>query len=304
MEKILKKEKPNTVFYNCKRLLYQSLIMHYGMPIAFLLAFTTLIVTEIFYQVITDEDIQPINLEYEYIAPESAAEDISSLTGYEEISDPWELYNFDIRGFIDVNTQLNVRSEPNTDSDIITTLYWMDPVQYSKVNEDWAIIWLDSGEAGYIARKYIVDEEVTYSKTYEVSGDKAKTYMDYRTITSRSSKQYRLQLRATTDQETGLRILRDRYMVALGSYFNCKVGQFVDIVLSDGEILKCIVGDAKQDIHTDANNLHGLSGDTAEFIVDEKVLKANTSVNGNISYVSDTFDGKVVEVRVYDHIER
>lgn len=274
------------------------------LPIIVTSVLTIIFVGNIIYEVATSEKAQPINeLEIEYVTYENATEDISNVVEY-EVVDPIGKYEFENVGYINVNTQLNVRQEPSTESEILTTLNWMDKVEYSLVNDDWAIILLGEDSVGYIADKYIQDELETYTKTYQVSGDKSKTYMDYRKITDRTSKQYRLQLRASTNEENGLRMLRNRYMVAIGSYFGCKVGQYIDVVLSDGEILECIVGDAKQDIHTDSNNLHGLNGDTVEFIVNENILKDTTDVKGNISDVSDVFDGKVVEVRVYDHIEK
>jgi hypothetical protein len=261
------------------------------------------VIGNIVYDVMTDIHEIPTELTIEYIDPQPVVEDVEDIVDY-EVTDPIEIYDFELTGYIDVNTELNVRSEPNKESEILGTLTWMEEIKYSIVNDDWYCIKLNDDTAGYVASKYVTSEFESYNKTYSVSGDKAKTYMDYRKITDKSSRQYRLQLRATTNEENGLRMLRNRYMVALGSYFGCSVGQYVDVVLSDGEVLECIVGDAKQDIHTDSSNLHGINGDTAEFIVNEDVLKATTPVKGNISDVSDKFDGSVVEVRVYDHIEK
>lgn len=283
--------------------IYYYLFIRMWLPIITAGILIPLFLYEVFYYTSLDK-YDTVNLDIEYIQPDSAAEDVSSITDYEDPIDLMDVYKFENTGYISVNTQLNVRKEPNTDSEILTTLTWMNEVHYSYISDDWSIILMDDGTVGYIASKYITDTKETYTKSYPVSGDKAKTYMDYRTITNRYSRQYALQLRAQTNEENGLRTLRGRYMVAIGSYFNCKVGQFIDVVLSDGEVLPCVVGDAKQDIHTDSNNLHGLSGDTVEFIVDEKVLKATTNVDGNISYVSDVFDDKVVEIRTYDHVER
>ncbi len=221
----------------------------------------------------------------------------------EETIDLSKMYDFEQVGYINVNTELNVRKEASKSSEILCTLNWMDEVNYSIANDEWACVKLNNDEYGFIASKYITDNKESYTTTYSVAGDKSKTYMDYRTITDRRSNQYKLQMRASTLEENGLRILRDRYMVAVGSYFGCSVGQYIDVVLADGEVLECIVGDVKQDIHTDSQNLHGLNGDTVEFIVNEDVLKDKTDVVGNISDVSETFDGKVVEIRKYDHIE-
>lgn len=282
--------------------LYYYLFIRMWLPVIT----AALIIPAFLYEVVYYTNLDKheyVHINVEYVEPENATEDVSNIEEY-KVVDPFDIYEFENVGYIDVNTQLNVREEPSTDSEILTTLTWMNEVHYSYVSDDWSAILMDDNKVGYISSKYITDTLETYTNTYNVSGDKAKTYMDYRTITDKYSRQYALQLRASTNPDNGLRMLRGRYMVAIGSYFNCKVGQFIDVVLSDGEILECIVGDAKQDIHTDSDNLHGLSGDTVEFIVDEKVLKSTTEVDGNISYVSDVFDGKVVEIRTYDHVEK
>ena len=288
-------------------MLYDMMFIKYDIVIVLSLVVLFIVVDIITYVLTDTYEEYYTEVKYEYVEPEPVVEDkdIPALVIHKEkeIVNPLDLYSFDLTGFINVNTELNIRQEPNTDSEILGKLTWMDKVSYSVINDDWAIIKY-SDTVGYIANKYITDTEETYVESYSVSGDKSKTYMDYRKITDRTSKQYALQLRASTDQDNGLRILRNRYMVAIGSYFGCKVGQFIDVELSDGEVLKCIVGDAKQDIHTDDQNLHGLNGDTVEFIVNENVLKDKTTVKGNISDVSDVFDGKVVEIRKYDHVER
>lgn len=283
-------------------LLKHVLLDKIDVAIILTLVITADVLGNIIYEAVIDTYPEQKEFVIEYVDPQPVVEDVEDIVDY-EVLDPLEIYEFELTGYIDVNTELNVRSEPDKGSEILTTLTWMDEVNYSTVNDDWYCINVD-GTAGYIASKYVTDTYETYTKTYSVNGDKSKTYMDYRKITDRSSKQYRLQLRATTNEENGLRMLRNRFMIAIGSYFGCKVGQYVDVVLSDGEVLNCIVGDAKQDIHTDSSNLHGLNGDTVEFIVNETVLKETTPVIGNISDVSEVFDGKVVELRVYDHIEQ
>ena len=50
-----------------------------------------------------------------------------------------------------------------------------------------------------------------------------KTYMDYRTITDKSSAQYMLQMEAYTD-DMGLRKYGDHYIVAMGAYYSDNVG--------------------------------------------------------------------------------
>ena len=65
-----------------------------------------------------------------------------------------------------------------------------------------------------------------------------KTYMDYRTITDKSSKQYKLQQdnNVYTDDE-GFRKIEDKFIVAVGTYYGT-VGTELLIELSSEQYLK------------------------------------------------------------------
>lgn len=128
-----------------------------------------------------------------------------------------------------------------------------------------------------------------------------KAYMPYQKITSKASKQYQLQQSATTD-ENGLRKYNGRYMVAVGSYFNAPVGTYLDVTLSTGTVLKCVVGDRKQDAHTDNLNLQTPNGNIVEFIIDENTLNEEVKHRGDVSKL-EGFDGYVKSVLVYDEGE-
>lgn len=109
-----------------------------------------------------------------------------------------------------------------------------------------------------------------------------KSYMDYRTITSTGSPQYRLQQQANS--VNGFRMLGGRYMIALGSAFG-KVGDHVTIVLESGVSIPCIIGDIKADHHTDSSNKVHLSDDSIiEFIVDTGSLSGKIKSTGDCSY--------------------
>lgn len=99
------------------------------------------------------------------------------------------------------------------------------------------------------------------------------TYMDYKAVTARSSAQYQLlnSDSAHTDKITGIRMIDDRYCIALGSYYTSKVGQKVNLVFENGTVIKCILGDCKSDKHTDpSHRFHSVDGSVAEFIVDSE----------------------------------
>lgn len=128
-----------------------------------------------------------------------------------------------------------------------------------------------------------------------------KAYMDYRAITSKNSKQWKLQQQATTD-ENGLRVLDGRYLVAIGSGFNAPVGTYIDVYLVNGNILNCIVGEWKQDRHTDAKNMQAPNGNIVEFIVDKSALESHVRTGGTISKI-DGFESGVKYIVVFDEDE-
>lgn len=130
-----------------------------------------------------------------------------------------------------------------------------------------------------------------------------KAYMDYKAITTPTSKQYKLQQSVNTYTDSqGLRRYNDLYMVAVGTYYTKEVGTLLKVTLDSGNVLNCIVGDIKSDIHTDDLNQHR-NGNIVEFIVDTPFLENEARVMGDISYLSgDNFVGKVVGMEVVDSI--
>ncbi|MDD3039740.1 hypothetical protein [Bacteroides sp.] len=112
-----------------------------------------------------------------------------------------------------------------------------------------------------------------------------KTFMDYRTITDETSKQYALQRLATTD-ENGLRKFNNKYIVAMGTYYSHKVGKEFILTLDNSREISVIVGDIKQDIHTDTHNQYAsISGNIVEFIVDEDKLSNKVLRTGDVSHL-------------------
>lgn len=128
----------------------------------------------------------------------------------------------------------------------------------------------------------------------EVSGE-FKTYMDYRTITDTSSRQYSLQTKAITNDD-GIRELDGRLMVAMGTYYTKKVGKKFDITLSTGEVIPVIVGDIKSDLHTDPTNRYiEHNGNIVEFIVNEDVLDRKVRITGSLNH--GKLKGKITQIQ-------
>lgn len=132
-----------------------------------------------------------------------------------------------------------------------------------------------------------------------------KSYMDYRTITKTDSPQYKLQKEAVTDKN-GLRKKGDYYIIALGTYYSDTVGDCFEITLDSGESFKAIVGDIKDDRHTDRyHRYHPMSdgrGDVVEFIVDAKKLPRKVKIWGSVSALEE-FSGEIESIESIEYTE-
>jgi len=128
-----------------------------------------------------------------------------------------------------------------------------------------------------------------------------KSYMDYRAITDKSSKQYKLQhcKDIYTDNE-GFRKIGDSFIVAVGTYYTNEVGKCLEVKLSTGRTFKAIVGDIKANNHTDhTNRQHLKDGSVVEFIVDTKNMDQLSKKMGDMSYAKRAnLKGDVVSITV------
>jgi len=123
-----------------------------------------------------------------------------------------------------------------------------------------------------------------------------KSWMDWRSITYRNSRQWRMQQIAYTCGY-GFRRVDGLYMIALGTYFLYHgVGDVFDITLSSDITFRAVVGDVKCDRHTDpTNRFHRSDGSVVEFIVDRRVMCRSVLSMGNISFAG--FPGEVVSIK-------
>lgn len=143
--------------------------------------------------------------------------------------------------------------------------------------------------------KTVISVPKTYSKR------DFKSYEDYRDITSPTSPHYRLQKHYAYTNSDGIRMVEGRYCIALGSYFTTAIGQYINIVLANGTVIPCILGDQKANAHTDSLHIaHRTDGSVVEFIVDLDKLPRTPKIMGNISYSYDEWQSPVVQVIVYN----
>ena len=198
-----------------------------------------------------------------------------------------------------LTSNINVRSEPSTDSEILEVYPFNQKIQYQKYNDEWVEIQYKSGIA-YICSEYICDEQLDYIEYIAPITSGFKSYMPYTTITSKSSPQYKLQQIAYTGTY-GIRQYDNRYCVAIGTAFNADVGTYFDLILANGTVISCIVADIKADKHTDSNNMVTIAnGCLTEFIIDSSTLNRKAKRMGDISYCNKDWNSRVEKIRVYD----
>lgn len=103
----------------------------------------------------------------------------------------------------------------------------------------------------------------------------AHPYMPYTAVTNQGSRQYQVLngSDAWSDPATGLRMVGDRICIAIGQGYGMKAGDKVDVVLDDGSIVKCILGDMKALCDTDpTGRYHNTDRDVVEMVVDYAVF--------------------------------
>ena len=136
----------------------------------------------------------------------------------------------------------------------------------------------------------------------EEADGKFKTYMDYRKITDKSSKQWALQEQAWTEGR-GFRKIGEHFLVAVGTFYADEVGKELLIELEDGQRIKAIVGDIKQDKHTDPTNRYvPVNGNIVEFIVDVEKLNPEVIKRGDVSWLG--LNGKIKSIWEVERYER
>lgn len=118
------------------------------------------------------------------------------------------------------------------------------------------------------------------------------TYMAYTAVTSRNSGQYKLLYgdSAYTDTVTGLRMVDGRYCIAVGTFYASKIGTKINLVMENGGVVECILGDVKSDEHTDPTHRYQkYDGSVAEMIVDYNYFKSTSQypsdLRGRISRI-------------------
>ncbi len=134
--------------------------------------------------------------------------------------------------------------------------------------------------------------------TYSYEG--FKTFEDTNKITFGEAGQIN---RNSTTNELGIQTLNDRYLVAVGTYFNLQIGQYFDLVLENGTVIPCVLGDTKADVDTCNSNIFTVhSNCMSEFIVQTDALPNEVQQKGDISFAKPEWNSPVKEVITYENV--
>ena len=228
---------------------------------------------------------------------------------------------------VEVEEEASVKLTPNP------ILQYFIPITYKELDSKIAIneevefllnykSTLQQIKGKYVHYDYVFDEEIScIDKLIEIYGEEYKyveytiisvpkeytgrrdfkSYEDYRQIKSKNSPHYKLQNTYAYTGDFGIRMVDERFCIALGGYFTDIIGQYIDVVLENGVVIPCILGDQKARAHTDDMNIsHLTDGSILEFIVDKPMLNDIPRKMGNISYCCDEWRSPVAYVIVYN----
>ena len=157
-----------------------------------------------------------------------------------------------------------------------------------QLQEELALLQAEKDEiqADYHALVTLLNNEEPMER--EICSSSAfKSWMDFRSITDRSSKQWKLQQNANTDKNYGFRMVDGNLLVAMGPQYG-PVGSEYIIQFEDGKVINAMIGDIKHQGCTSDD------GSMIEFIVDSKVLPHFLKDSGNYN---DLFQGRITMIR-------
>jgi len=187
---------------------------------------------------------------------------------------------------------VNVRTEPNTDSEVVCTLIEYEPIRVWETHTDWY-----ETKSGYYIRKDLLTDEVPSYQVYSLYST-FKSFTDWQLVTASDTPQYKLLRSESYSGDYGIRMVDGRYCVALASSFNCRIGQKFDIILENDEIIPCIMCDQKDDLDTDG--MYTLdNGCATEFYVDTNILYHPAKHAGDLSEIPG-WNSSVVKIKVYE----
>lgn len=197
---------------------------------------------------------------------------------------------------------VNVMQQPYQCSEVLGVIPFNTCIIYQIYDDEWVHVeYEDSNIGAYIKREDISVNQPESFEYFIINKIKFKSYMPYTSITDKASKQYELQDTYAYTGIHGIRQVNHRYCVAVGTAFNTNIGDYVDLILENGEVIPVIISDIKADKDTDSRNIATkANGCVSEFIVDTDFLHKEAKKNGSISFCKNEWDSPVVSIKVYN----
>lgn len=153
-------------------------------------------------------------------------------------------------------------------------------------------------KVGFIESDKLLEEPIPYSDYTIPAYSGFKSFMDYEAITDVSAPAYKLTRNSMIGRE-GILMKNDRYLVAIGLHFDARAGDYVDLILKNGTVIKCIIGNRKSWEDTDPSMLFTENGCMSEFIVNTDSIPAEARKSGDISKIHEEWQSPVETVRIY-----
>lgn len=197
---------------------------------------------------------------------------------------------------------VDFRKKPKSKSKVVKSFYFCKKVKYLKYNKKWAKVRYKK-KIYYTYLKYISKKKLSYQTKPAPSNNSIKSWMGYLAITNTASRQYKLQHSKAYTGKYGIRQVKGRYCIALGSYYTTTIGRYVDIILNNGTVIPCIIADCKADRDTDSLNRMHPDGSLVEFVVDSSALATMIRRMGDVSYACKSWGSRVSKVKIYSKTE-
>ena len=200
-----------------------------------------------------------------------------------------------------LTSNVNIRELPDLNSKILDVWIYGEKISYHQINDEWCAV-ICNNEVAYIHKDFVTETEINYTE-YKVPDNTIKTYMSYKKITYKNCNQYKLQKIAYTGNY-GVRQVNNRYCIAIGSAYTREIGTYIDLILENGTVIPCILGDCKDDNDTDKNNIITKDdGSIVEFIIDDKVINNKVKKMGSLNFACDKWNSRISKIRIYDKKE-
>lgn len=197
-----------------------------------------------------------------------------------------------------LKTEARVYKKPAKKSKVLTTFSFNKKIKYVTHSKKWVKIKYKKKFA-YIAKRHISKKKMKYKEYSVPKYSGYKSWMPYTAITASGSPQYKMQRRYGYTGKYGIRMVKGRFCVAIGSHFKIRIGQYFDLVLANGTVIKCILGDEKADRDTDGSNIFSRNGCCSEFLIDRGSLARSIRLSGDVSSACKKWKSRVKKIRIY-----